>query len=84
MSERVWTETKLKSEEMLRAVDAAFAQMGDAIDPAEKEKIEVIAGAVRQALETHDARKLKSANDALDEATQSLAAAIVERAMRTG
>ena len=84
MSERVWTETKLKSEEMLRAVDAAFAQMGDAIDPAEKEKIEAAARAARQALETHDARKLKSANDALDEATQDLAATIVTRAMRAG
>ena len=84
MSERVWTEAKLKSEEMLRAVDAAFAQMGDAIDPAEKEKIEAAARAARQALETHDARKLKSANDALDEATQDLAATIVTRAMRAG
>jgi len=84
MSERVWTETKLKSEEMLRAVDSAFAQIGDAIEPAEKEKIEEAAKAVRQALKTHDARKLKSANDALDEATQDLAAAIVTRAMRAG
>ncbi|MFN2623533.1 MAG: molecular chaperone DnaK [Chthoniobacterales bacterium] len=84
MSERVWTETKLKSEEMLRAVGAAFEQVGDAIDPAEKDKIEGAARAVRQALETHDARKLKSANDALDEATQDLAAALVERAMRAG
>ena len=84
MSERVWTETKLKSEEMLRAVDAAFAQIGDAIDPADKEKIEAAARAVCQALETRDARKLKRANDALDEATQDLAAAIVTRAMRAG
>ena len=82
MSERVWTETKLKAEEMLRAVDVAFSQMGDAIDPREKEKIETATGEVRQALETRDARKLKSANDALDNATQSLAAAIVEKAMR--
>jgi len=82
MSERVWTETKLKSDEMLRAVDAAFAQMGDAIDPQEKEKIEAAALQVREALVTHDARKLQGANNALDEATQELAAAIVERAMR--
>jgi len=82
MGERVWTETQLKSEEMLRAVDAAFAQVGDAIDPAEKEKIEAAAREVRAALATRDPRKLKSANDALDEATQNLAAAIVERAMR--
>ena len=84
MSERVWTETKLKAEEMLRAVEAAFVQIGDAMDPAEKDKIEAAAKNVRDGLAAHDARKLKIANEALDEATQSLAAAIVERAMRTG
>ncbi len=82
MSERVWTETKLKAEEMLRAVETAFAQMGDAIDLGEKESIESAAAEVRQALTEHDARKLKKANNALDEATQQLAAAIVEKAMR--
>jgi molecular chaperone DnaK len=81
MSERVWTERKLKADEMLAAVDAAFAQMSDAIDPAEKEKIEQAAAEVRAALATRDARKLQSANGALDEATQNLAAAIVEKAM---
>jgi molecular chaperone DnaK len=83
MSERVWTETMLKAEEMLRAVDAAFGQVGDGIDPAEKEKIEGAAADVRNALALHDARKLQSANNALDEATQSLAATIVEKAMRS-
>jgi molecular chaperone DnaK len=82
MSERVWTETKLKAGEMLRAVDIAFAQMGDAIDPDEKEKIEGAAAKVREAMDARDARKLESANNALDDATQSLAAAIVEKAMR--
>jgi molecular chaperone DnaK len=83
MSERVWTETMLKAEEMLRAVDAAFAQVGDGIEPAEKEKIEDGAADVRNALATHNARKLKTANEALDEATQSLAAAIVEKAIQS-
>ena len=82
MSERVWTETRLKAEEMLSAVDAAFAQMGDGIDAAEKDEILRTAAQVREALATHDARKLQAANSALDEATQSLAAAIVEKAMR--
>jgi molecular chaperone DnaK len=82
MSERVWTETKLKAHEMLRAVEAAFAQIGDGIDPVEKKKIDAAAVAVRQALETQDARKLKIANDALDDVTQSLAAAIVEKAIQ--
>ena len=82
MSERVWTETRLKAEEMLSAVDAAFAQMGDGIDGTEKETIERAAIQVREALATHDARKLQAANGALDQATQGLAAAIVEKAMR--
>ena len=84
MSERFWTETKLKAEEMLSAVDAAFSQIGNAIDPAEKEKIVSAAAEVREALTTHDARKLQAANSALDEGTQALAAAIVEKAMRAG
>jgi molecular chaperone DnaK len=82
MSERFWTETKLKAEEMLKAVDSAFGQMGNALDAAEREKIEGAAAEVRTALTAHDARKLQAANTALDEATQSLAAALVERAMR--
>jgi molecular chaperone DnaK len=82
MSERVWTEAKLKADEMLGAVAAAFAQTGDALDPAEKAKIEQATADVREALAGRDPRKLKSANDALDEATQNLAAAIVEKAMR--
>jgi molecular chaperone DnaK len=83
MSERFWTETKLKAEEMLRAVESAFAQMGDGIDAAEKDKIEGAAAEVRKALTTRDARKLQAANTALDEATQELAAALVEKAMRS-
>lgn len=83
MSERVWTEAKLKAEEMLGAVEAAFAQVGNEIDAAEKEKIAELAAQLREALGTHDPRKLKAANNALDEATQGLAAALVERAMRT-
>jgi hypothetical protein len=34
-------------------------------------------------LATHETRKLQAANAALDEATQGLAAAIVEKAMRS-
>jgi hypothetical protein len=69
---------------MLGAVDGAFAQMGDAIEAGEKEKIERAAAQVREALTTHDARKLQAANNVLDDATQGLAAAIVEKAMRAG
>jgi molecular chaperone DnaK len=83
MSERHWTETKLKAEEMLSAVGTAFAQLGDEIDAAEKRKIEQAVEEVRCALATHEVRKLQSANRALDDATQGVAAAIVEKAMQS-
>jgi molecular chaperone DnaK len=82
MSERVWTEAKLKGEEMLTAVDAALARIGDSFDPAEREIIQRAVADVREALPTKDARKLQAANATLDNATQGLAAAVVEKAMQ--
>jgi len=82
MSERVWTEAKLKAEEMLGAVEAAFERVGDSIDPSEKETILRAASALQEALGTNDSRRLQSANAALDDATQGLAAAVVEKAMQ--
>jgi molecular chaperone DnaK len=81
MSERVWTETKLKGEEMLRAVAIALEQVGNAIDPNEKETILGAATSVQEALATKDTRRLQAANAALDSATQGLAAFILEKAM---
>ena len=81
MSERVWTETRLKSEELLRAVDSALSLAGDQISSAEKEIILQSASAVRDALATRETKRLKEANDTLDNATQTLAAIIVENAM---
>ncbi|MEO6871413.1 MAG: Hsp70 family protein [Chthoniobacterales bacterium] len=81
ISERIWTETRLKSEEMLAAVEQAFAQIGDAFPVSERQGIEAKAAAVRAALETHETPRLKAANAALDDATQELAAFIVEQAM---
>jgi molecular chaperone DnaK len=82
MSERVWTEAKLKAEEMLVAVDAAFERVGDSIDPTEREIILSAVEKLREALATTDTRKLQAANAALDDATQGLAAAVVEKAMQ--
>jgi molecular chaperone DnaK len=82
MNERIWTEAKLKSDELLPAVEAAFAIMGDELDPAEKTAILTAAAEVRAVLaaEPHDAQRLKRANQALDEATETLAAMLVEKA----
>lgn len=83
MSERVWTEAKLKAEEMLGAVEVAFERVGDSIAPGEKEIILRAAAKLREALGTSDTKRLQAANAMLDDATQGLAAAVVERAMQT-
>ena len=81
MSERVWTETRLKAEEMLAAVEKALPLAGDRLAAQARDQIERIADDVRAALETHETPRLKAANAALDDATQELAALIVEQAM---
>ena len=81
MSERVWTETRLKSEEMLAAVEKAFQIAGDRLPAAQRKQIEQLAEDVRRAIQTHETQRLKTANVSLDDATQELAALIVEQAM---
>ena len=64
MSERVWTETRLKSEEMLAAVAKALPLAGDRLPAAERTWIEQRASEVRQAMQTHETPALKAANAA--------------------
>jgi molecular chaperone DnaK len=81
VNERIWTETKLKSEEMLAAVDSALRLVGDQIDILDKKRILQLADEVRTRIQSHEIPKLKQANEALDSATQNLAALVVEKAM---
>jgi molecular chaperone DnaK len=83
MNERIWTEAKLKAEELLPAVDAALAQLGDAISAEESATVLQHAAAVRRLLESadHDAKALKTVTQLLDDATQSLAVLLIDRAM---
>jgi molecular chaperone DnaK len=83
MNERVWTEARLKAEELLGAVAAAMEQFGEAVTAEERAGIEAAATAVRSVLAgpSHDARALKAANQTLDDATQELAVRLVEQAM---
>jgi len=83
MNERIWTEAKLKAEELLPAVDAALGQLGDAISTEESATVLQHAAEVRRLLESaeHDARALKTATQQLDDATQTLAVLLIDRAM---
>jgi molecular chaperone DnaK len=83
MNERIWTEAKMKSEELLPAVEQGLATLGDSINEEERNLIEAAAEGVREALrqEPHDVARLKAANQALDIATEAMAAQLVEMAM---
>ena len=82
MNDRAFTEAKLKADEMLPAVRAALAQIGSELDPVERELIQRRAQEVEAAIAGGGATALKKTVAALDEATQQLAAMLVERAMR--
>ena len=82
MNARIWTEAKLKSEELLPAVAQALEVAGDALDAAGRGRIDAGVAGVEAALHSGDARALKAANLALDQATEELAAILVERAMQ--
>jgi molecular chaperone DnaK len=81
MAERLWTETVLKSNELLPAVRSALTLVGDQIEPGDQEKINALVWEVEAALKSHDPRRLKQANGDLDEGTQQLATLLIDRAM---
>lgn len=81
MSERVFTEAKLKAQEMLPTVRKALALAGDALPAEDRAAIEQHIREVESALESGEAPRLKRATAVLDEGTQHLAAILVERAM---
>ncbi|MEX2579810.1 MAG: Hsp70 family protein [Verrucomicrobiales bacterium] len=82
MNERVWTEAKMKSEELLPAVGSALEAMGDRLSEEEVGTIKETAAEIERILgsDVHDAKALKAANQALDDATQTLAAMLLEAA----
>jgi molecular chaperone DnaK len=82
MSDRAFTEAKLKADEMLPAVRTALAQIGDELSDSERDLIARRTAEVEAAIAAGGATPLKRAVAALDEATQGLAAMLVERAMR--
>jgi molecular chaperone DnaK len=79
MAERIFTEAKLKAEELLPAVEAVLSQ-GLVLEE-ERDEIESATAAVQAALAAGAANPLKSAVRRLDSATEALAARLVEQAM---
>ncbi|HWL53345.1 MAG TPA: molecular chaperone DnaK [Chthoniobacteraceae bacterium] len=81
MAARVYTEARIKAEEMLPAVRNALGTVGDQLDAGERERIETAVGDVEAALEAENPNALKKATTTLDRATQNLATLVMEAAM---
>ncbi len=83
MNQRILTEVRMKSEELLPAVDTALAMIGDKLPAEQRQQIEQAAQSVRLLTEQENppVAELKSANQVLDDSTQHLAALLVEQAM---
>ncbi len=79
MAERIFTEARMKAEELLPAVEMVLAQ-GLATDD-ERGEIEKAAAEVRAALEKKLPNPLKAAVQKLDAVTEAVAARLVEKAM---
>jgi molecular chaperone DnaK len=81
MDARIFTEARLKAEEMLPAVESALEQLSGELPPEEAADIRDKAGEVISALEAKETIRLKQALSALDQATQTLATKLMEKAM---
>jgi len=81
MAERIFTEARIKAEELLPAVEAGMSQVGEDMDDEDVLNIREAEAEVKSALLSGEANSLKSAVQRLDKATEHMAAVLVEKAM---
>ena len=83
MSARVFVEAKLKAEELLGALGPALAEVGEVLSEEDLQEVKNAENAVKKELvsEAQSGALLKAAVENLDQATEQLAALVVERAM---
>ena len=79
---RIFTEAKIKTEELLPAVRAGLEKAGELLTADERAEIQTRQQEVERALALGAAQPLKTAIAALDTATQRLATLLIEKAMR--
>ena len=81
MDERIFTEARLKADEMLPAIDSALSQLGDGVPVDIRAAILELAGRARAAIESRATGELKNHLRELDLLTEPLAANLLEKAM---
>ena len=81
MDERIFTESKLKADEMLPAVDIALNALGDEVPGEVRAAIFALIEKIRSALQTRSTADLKNLLRELDAVTEPLAAALIEKTL---
>lgn len=79
MAERIFTEAKVKADELLPAVEMILAQ--GLVEENEREEVEAALAETKDAIASGAANALKTAVQRLDSATEAAAARLVEKAM---
>jgi molecular chaperone DnaK len=81
MDERIFTEAKLKADEMLPAVDTALNALGDEVPGEVRAAIFALVEKIHSALQTQATSELKNLLRELDAVTEPLAAALIEKTL---
>jgi molecular chaperone DnaK len=81
MDERIFTEAKLKADEMLPAVDSALEALGDEVPAEIRAVISGLVQKIRTALEARSTADLKTLLRELDTITEPLATALLEKTL---
>jgi molecular chaperone DnaK len=81
MDERIFTEAKLKADEMLPAVDSALQALGDEVPAEIRTAITGLVQKIRAALEARSTADLKTLLRELDTLTEPLATALLEKTL---
>jgi molecular chaperone DnaK len=81
MDERIFTEARLKADEMLPAVDTALETLGEEVSADTRALILDLVEKIRAALEKRETPVLKKLLQELDAATEPLAAALIQKTL---
>ena len=81
MNERLFAEAKMKSDELIPAVEEGLKLLAEDLSSQEINEINLKLENLKKALKGNCPKDLKNANEALDKATEPLAVLIIEKAL---
>lgn len=82
MDKRMWADHKQEAEKVIGATEKALAQHGEKLEPAQRDNIVTLVAQTIKALQGDDWHELKTAMDALNQATVHLAEVLVAEAIK--